>query len=168
MSPPAGKNKIYGFGRSFKLQQQFILSARHTSIALIYYPQQFRILFFASSCQRPRIFHCDATEMGNTHSSHRWGRWYKTRTLAPRDEIPTFDVTGRSFLESKTRTYTVYHGGALIGMGAAAGALLLISALLTGLILAICGLDMAWLKMRGITGDAKQRWEVALLLTAAF
>lgn len=57
---------------------------------------------------------------------------------------------------------STYRGPAWYGMLAVAFSLLLVSALLAGLTLAICGLDPTWLHLRSVTGTAKERCVVAL------
>jgi hypothetical protein len=79
---------------------------------------------------------------------------FATSNYVPRD---TVDAAGWSITTSSSYTYNVYHGGAWIGMFALACILLVVYALLAGLPLAICGLDMTWLQMRSITGTAKER-----------
>ena len=76
-------------------------------------------------------------------------------SAVPRD---TVDAAGWPVTTSGSYIYTVYHGGAWIGMFVLACFLLVIYALLAGLTLAICGLDMTWLQMRSITGTAKERY----------
>lgn len=66
-------------------------------------------------------------------------------------------------VQSIPRAYTegfwpVTNNGELFGMIAAACVLLLFYALLAGLTLAVCGLDLTWLHMRLITGTSKQRF----------
>ena len=60
--------------------------------------------------------------------------------------------------ETGQRSYTVYHNAAWYGMVALATSLLLVSALLAGLTLAICGLDSTWLHLRSVTGTGKERY----------
>lgn len=60
--------------------------------------------------------------------------------------------------ESRLYAYTVYHGVAWCGMAALAVVLLVICSLLSGLTLALCGLDTTWLKLRSITGTPRQKY----------
>jgi metal transporter CNNM len=54
--------------------------------------------------------------------------------------------------------YVVFHGGPWIAMASIAGVLLVISSLLAGLTLAVCGLDITLLQLQTVTGTAKERW----------
>lgn len=67
-------------------------------------------------------------------------------------------TTGLTTTGSYTYTYTVYHHAAWYGMAALVVFLLITCALLAGLTLAICGLDMTWLQVRCVTGSVKQRY----------
>jgi hypothetical protein len=60
--------------------------------------------------------------------------------------------------ESRQRQYTVYHNAAWYRMLFLAIFLLVFCALLTGLTLAICGLDPTWVELRSIAGTAKERY----------
>ena len=67
------------------------------------------------------------------------------------------DAAGYPLVESKSYQFKVFHGGAWWAMACLAGFLLCLCALLAGLTLGVCGLDMAWLQMRAITGTTKER-----------
>ncbi|PVH70262.1 hypothetical protein DL98DRAFT_620045 [Cadophora sp. DSE1049] len=54
-------------------------------------------------------------------------------------------------------SYTVFYGGAQIAMIAVAVILVIICALLTGLTLAVCGLDMNYLQLRSVAGTPQER-----------
>ena len=54
-------------------------------------------------------------------------------------------------------SYTVFYGGPQIAMIAVAVILVLICALLTGLTLAVCGLDMNYLQLRSVAGTSQER-----------
>ncbi|KAK0111301.1 hypothetical protein ONS95_001672 [Cadophora gregata] len=54
-------------------------------------------------------------------------------------------------------SYTVFYGGAQIAMIAVAAILVIICALLTGLTLAVCGLDINYLQLRTVTGTPQER-----------
>lgn len=54
-------------------------------------------------------------------------------------------------------SYTVFYGGPQIAMIAVAVILVLICALLTGLTLAVCGLDMNYLQLRSVAGTRQER-----------
>ncbi|EKD15663.1 hypothetical protein MBM_06291 [Drepanopeziza brunnea f. sp. 'multigermtubi' MB_m1] len=60
-------------------------------------------------------------------------------------------------LKDKEDKYVVFYGGAQIAMVAVAGLLVIFCALLTGLTLAICGLDMNYLQLRSVTGSPRDR-----------
>jgi len=62
--------------------------------------------------------------------------------------------------EPRQRQYTVYHNAAWWRMLFLGIFLLAFCALLTGLTLAICGLDPTWLEIRSIAGTAKERYVV--------
>jgi hypothetical protein len=68
-----------------------------------------------------------------------------------------------NFIQAEPRAYTyqVWHNGMWYGLAIAACGLLLFCALLAGLTLAVCGLEMTWLQMRGATGTSKQRYTFA-------
>ncbi len=59
--------------------------------------------------------------------------------------------------EDRQFTYVVFYGGAQIAMMVVAGLLVTFCALLTGLTLAVCGLDMNYLQLRSVTGTPKER-----------
>ncbi|KAH7333415.1 hypothetical protein BKA65DRAFT_553762 [Rhexocercosporidium sp. MPI-PUGE-AT-0058] len=65
-----------------------------------------------------------------------------------------FDV-GR--YANRDYTYIVFFGGAQIAMIAVAAVLVIFCALLTGLTLAVCGLDMNYLQLRSVTGSSQER-----------
>jgi hypothetical protein len=79
------------------------------------------------------------------------------------------DINGAGYNSAETRQYqyVVYHNGACYGMVALASFLLVFCSLLAGLTLAICGLDMTLLQLRCVTGPAKQRYMLRLLVCSS-
>ncbi len=61
-----------------------------------------------------------------------------------------------------SRTWLVFQGPARLGMGFAAGFLLLVCSLMAGLILAVCGLDETILKMKSVTSTGKTRYGLSI------
>lgn len=66
-------------------------------------------------------------------------------------------INWSSDTEARQRQYTVYHNAAWYRMLFLAIFLLVFSALLAGLTLAICGLDITWVELRSTAGTAKER-----------
>ncbi len=62
-----------------------------------------------------------------------------------------------------SRTWLVFQGPARLGMGFAAGLLLLVCSLMAGLILAVCGLDETLLKMKSVSSTGNARYGVSIL-----
>ncbi|KAH6716281.1 hypothetical protein BKA61DRAFT_341098 [Leptodontidium sp. MPI-SDFR-AT-0119] len=62
-----------------------------------------------------------------------------------------------SIYANRDYTYMVFFGGAQIAMIAVATILVIFCALLTGLTLAVCGLDMNYLQLRSVTGCPQER-----------
>jgi cell division protein FtsX len=78
----------------------------------------------------------------------------------PSAEFPLTDGN----LDTKHVHYPLWYDGMWYGMAATAFVLLLLCALLAGLTLAVCGLEVTLLQMRVVTGTPKQRYEPLLLL----
>lgn len=60
--------------------------------------------------------------------------------------------------EPKNFTFHIYHGPALLAMEFLASNILITTALLAGLILGLCGLNMTLLELRAATGTPKERY----------
>lgn len=76
--------------------------------------------------------------------------------LGRRDSYNSIYASG-PVSEDRQFTYVVFYGGAQIAMMVVAGLLVAFCALLTGLTLAVCGLDMNYLHLRSVTGTPKER-----------
>ncbi|CZT04985.1 uncharacterized protein RCO7_09155 [Rhynchosporium graminicola] len=87
------------------------------------------------------------------------------QTLESVHHITTRQVNsiGDSFA-SRDFTYTVFFGGARIAMIVVSAILVIFAALLTGLTLAVCGLDMNYLHLRSVTGTPQERRQVREVL----
>jgi hypothetical protein len=68
------------------------------------------------------------------------------------------DSTGRILIETKHYSFARFHNGAWVGMAILAAILLILSALLAGLTLGVCGLDAALLQIRCVTGTPRERY----------
>ena len=64
------------------------------------------------------------------------------------------ELAGRNSADAKTK---IYHGGAWWAMACLACCLITLCALFAGLTLGVCGLDIAWLQMKSVTGNEKER-----------
>ncbi len=78
--------------------------------------------------------------------------------VLPRSNGTVHDSAGNLIAETRHRPYIAYHNAAQIGMGFVAATLLLICALLTGLTLAICGLDKTLVQLRSVSGAPRERY----------
>jgi hypothetical protein len=65
--------------------------------------------------------------------------------------------SSRQLVDSRSVPYPVAYDGAWYGMLSLAVALLMLCALLAGLTLAVCGLNVTFLELRSVTGTPKQR-----------
>ncbi|KAL2065398.1 hypothetical protein VTL71DRAFT_3068 [Oculimacula yallundae] len=74
------------------------------------------------------------------------------------------DVNGANGGDNQAFEYTVFFGPARIAMIVVAVILVIISALLTGLTLAVCGLDTNYLHLRSVTGTAQERRQAREIL----
>jgi hypothetical protein len=68
------------------------------------------------------------------------------------------DSTGRILIETKHYSFARFHNGAWVGMAILAAILLILSALLAGLTLGVCGLDATLLQLRCVTGTPRERY----------
>jgi hypothetical protein len=74
------------------------------------------------------------------------------------------DAAGWTVSNQRTLSYTVYYGGAMYGMVGLAAALLTLCAMLAGLTLALCALDMTWLRLRSISATPKEKYWHSVLI----
>ena len=123
-----------------------------------------------------------ADNMGNRHSKHSH-RHHKAWEIAARYLLDVqsahsspwllkrgsgiftrnaTDPTGRLLMETRPYTIARFHHGAWVGMSILATVLLIISALLAGLTLGVCGLDSTLLQLRCITGTPRERYVIKL------
>ncbi|KAE8443454.1 hypothetical protein EG329_001851 [Mollisiaceae sp. DMI_Dod_QoI] len=89
----------------------------------------------------------------------RWAPWGAgSSDLNRRDNnAAASPLTSWIQTEPKNYTYTVYHNTAAIAMIFLAANILLFTALITGLILGLCGLNMTLLELRVATGTPKEK-----------
>lgn len=83
--------------------------------------------------------------------------------MAIRDVPAATNLPCKTSVCSKTTTITYYRGKLVWALVFAAMFLCLLTALFTGLTLAVCGLDKTWVKLKCVTGTPRERYAFIFL-----